>query len=374
MPGSSSSLPKAAHYPRLSVSRCLAAQRSIQGDSTSIPPSYHTPATVFGVSHKLSQITSDSITHTLVHRSRSQHHSSQGVPPEGPSTHTVNLSQSSTNSPHYYSLSPANLARTHGFYCSRYPNGSTSHESNTMDFKVPVDPIISTFVPQCPRHQPASTLTSLVDTGVQSSDSTTFSTSRSSDYINHRCFQPGLGNPCQQPTNPGNLTTAEANHQINFLELRAIRYALFAFQDCLSNKVILIQTDNQVAMWHLNKQGGTGSYLLCQEAAQIWAWALSRSMITERNLPGGSGQCDGGQPQPDLSSSRMVPKSHCSEHDFTPVRPPTHRPLCVNSQPQRYKFYSTSQSHNIPEWGNVTRGQRIFYTHTLRFHSSARLS
>ena len=31
-------------------------------------------------------------------------------------------------------------------------------------------------------------------------------------------------------------------------------------------------TDNTTAMWYCNKQGGVGSWTLCQEALRLWTW------------------------------------------------------------------------------------------------------
>ncbi|KAJ1138196.1 hypothetical protein NDU88_004587 [Pleurodeles waltl] len=70
----------------------------------------------------------------------------------------------------------------------------------------------------------------------------------------------------------GLWSLAESGLHINLLELRAIRLVLKAFLHSLKGKVVQVFTDNSTAMWYSNKQGGVGSWTLCQEALRHWTW------------------------------------------------------------------------------------------------------
>lgn len=59
------------------------------------------------------------------------------------------------------------------------------------------------------------------------------------------------------------------------------------FREQLVNKIVLIQMDNQVTMFYINKQGGTGSYLLCWQVVHLWKFAFSHGMVLRTMyLPG----------------------------------------------------------------------------------------
>ncbi|XP_078497067.1 uncharacterized protein LOC144753171 [Lissotriton helveticus] len=77
----------------------------------------------------------------------------------------------------------------------------------------------------------------------------------------------------------GLWSPAEARLHINLLELRAIRLALKAFLPSVRGSVVQVFTDNTTAMWYCNKQGGVGSWILCQEALCLWQW-LERQGVT----------------------------------------------------------------------------------------------
>ncbi|KAJ1202911.1 hypothetical protein NDU88_006706 [Pleurodeles waltl] len=70
----------------------------------------------------------------------------------------------------------------------------------------------------------------------------------------------------------------ESGLHINLLELRVIRLALKAFLPVVKGKVVQVFTDNTTAMWYCNKQGGVGSWTLCQEALRLWTWLEQQGM------------------------------------------------------------------------------------------------
>nr|XP_033812870.1 uncharacterized protein LOC117365975 isoform X1 [Geotrypetes seraphini]XP_033812871.1 uncharacterized protein LOC117365975 isoform X1 [Geotrypetes seraphini] len=85
----------------------------------------------------------------------------------------------------------------------------------------------------------------------------------------------------------GTLSPVLAHCSINFLELHAIHLALQVFQHHTHSQIIRIRTDNQVAMFYANKQGGMGSPRLSREAVSIWNLAVQlRSILHAVYLPG----------------------------------------------------------------------------------------
>ncbi|KAJ1093251.1 hypothetical protein NDU88_006356 [Pleurodeles waltl] len=76
----------------------------------------------------------------------------------------------------------------------------------------------------------------------------------------------------------GHWSPAESGLHINLLALRAIWLALKAFLPVVKGKVVQVFTDNTTAMWYWNKQGGVGSWTLCQEALRLWTWLEQQGM------------------------------------------------------------------------------------------------
>ncbi|XP_053112076.1 uncharacterized protein LOC128327346 [Hemicordylus capensis] len=78
------------------------------------------------------------------------------------------------------------------------------------------------------------------------------------DSDHDRCQQDWLGGAhCHHRTAQGWWSQAESVHSINWLELRAIRLALLAFQDLITSSHMLIRTDNTTAKAHIDR-GGPG--------------------------------------------------------------------------------------------------------------------
>ena len=70
----------------------------------------------------------------------------------------------------------------------------------------------------------------------------------------------------------GLWTPEETRLHINVLELRAIRLTVQKLQLHIRDQVVKVECDNTTAIAYLNKQGGTRSYILCQEALRLHEW------------------------------------------------------------------------------------------------------
>ena len=66
---------------------------------------------------------------------------------------------------------------------------------------------------------------------------------------------------------------------INFLELLAIYKAFRAFEHLLCGRVVQVASDNTIAIFYLNKQGGTHSLHLLYLSVKIWGWCYSRHIF-----------------------------------------------------------------------------------------------
>ena len=74
---------------------------------------------------------------------------------------------------------------------------------------------------------------------------------------------------------------------INVLELRAIRLTLQRLVHHIQGKVVRCDCDNTSAVAYVNKQGGTRSKELLEEALELWMWALAHSVqLSAIHLPG----------------------------------------------------------------------------------------
>ena len=65
----------------------------------------------------------------------------------------------------------------------------------------------------------------------------------------------------------------------NYLELKGAFLALKEFQDCFSNKIVLIAMDNTTVVAYINKEGGMRSGPLCTLLCRILTWC-SRKLLT----------------------------------------------------------------------------------------------
>ena len=68
-------------------------------------------------------------------------------------------------------------------------------------------------------------------------------------------------------------------YSINWLELEAIRLALIHFQSVISNKSVLIKSDNCTAIAYVNKQGGTRSSTLLDLTFRLFNWTRQHHVL-----------------------------------------------------------------------------------------------
>lgn len=74
---------------------------------------------------------------------------------------------------------------------------------------------------------------------------------------------------------------------INLKELVAVRLGVLSFLSWLEGQRVLVMTDNTTVVSYLNKQGGTRSEALCNEAVSLLRIAENHHIIlTSRHLPG----------------------------------------------------------------------------------------
>ena len=96
------------------------------------------------------------------------------------------------------------------------------------------------------------------------------------------CFQ---GNTISETG--GRWSQHETEMHINFLELKAVQFALFAFEARISRETVKINTDNTTAMSYINKYGGCHTPCLNNLSKEIWFWCIARNIhITAAHVPG----------------------------------------------------------------------------------------
>ena len=79
----------------------------------------------------------------------------------------------------------------------------------------------------------------------------------------------------------------EKKRHINFLELRAMQFALFAFQRYISNYSVRIQCDNTTAISYINKFGVCRNSSMNHLSRKIWLWCIDNKIsLTAIHIPG----------------------------------------------------------------------------------------
>ncbi|KAK9400751.1 hypothetical protein NXF25_011465 [Crotalus adamanteus] len=85
----------------------------------------------------------------------------------------------------------------------------------------------------------------------------------------------------------GQWDQKDLSHNINWLELRAIHLALRQFSHIVTGRHVLVLTDNVAAKAHVNKEAGTQSSELMQEASALARWAEANvSSIRAEHISG----------------------------------------------------------------------------------------
>lgn len=74
---------------------------------------------------------------------------------------------------------------------------------------------------------------------------------------------------------------------ISVLELKAGAFAVKTFASSEKNIHVHLRMDNRTAVSYINRMGGTRSFVLAQQACQLWQWCLQRGItISAEYLPG----------------------------------------------------------------------------------------
>ena len=85
----------------------------------------------------------------------------------------------------------------------------------------------------------------------------------------------------------GRWNPLEAKEHINYLELKAIQFALHSFFDKDKCVHIKIECDNVTAVSYLSKMGGARSALCNALSGEVWFWCITRQIwLTITHLPG----------------------------------------------------------------------------------------
>ena len=149
----------------------------------------------------------------------------------------------------------------------------------------------------------------------------------------------GWGGFLQRPgTSPdlvqGKWTPQEQLSHINLLELRAVRLTFELFESHLTNKSVLLESDNTSTVAYLNKQGG-GSLSLARSGGQgILPLAHSQTHIHPCHTQARRGQCPGQLSESTLSrSAGMGAESHSPAQTVSDLGHTPDRPVCLLSKP-----------------------------------------
>ena len=85
----------------------------------------------------------------------------------------------------------------------------------------------------------------------------------------------------------GRWSTREKTRHINYLELKAIHFALLAFKAPIQNANVRLNCDNTTAISYINKFGGCRNASLNHLSRQIWVWCIDNKVsINAVHIPG----------------------------------------------------------------------------------------
>ena len=85
----------------------------------------------------------------------------------------------------------------------------------------------------------------------------------------------------------GRWSTRENKRHINYLELRAIQFALLAFKASIHDTNVRVHCDNTTSISYLNKFGGCHNVSLNYLSRQIWLWCIDNKVsLTALHIPG----------------------------------------------------------------------------------------
>ena len=131
---------------------------------------------------------------------------------------------------------------------------------------------------------------------------------------------------------------------INLLELRAIKLTMLQCLPHITNRVVKVECDNTTAVSYLNRQGGTRSWVLCQEACSLHEWMLLHNVTASAvHRPGVDNQL-----ADYLSRNRPDPNEwSLSDHQCQ-------RLWSMWGRPQ-LDLFASPLNHKLPLWFSRTR-------------------
>ena len=88
----------------------------------------------------------------------------------------------------------------------------------------------------------------------------------------------GWGAHCGDQSVRGVWTQDQQKLHINVLEMMAVKLSMIHFQSVLSNKHVLIRTDNTTVLAYLSHQGGVMSHSLTELTAEILLWSQKHAI------------------------------------------------------------------------------------------------
>lgn len=74
------------------------------------------------------------------------------------------------------------------------------------------------------------------------------------------------------------MVASRLGSHINVWDLQAIHLACLAFLPHIKGEIVQVLTDNMVAMFYMNRQGGTRSDHCCQEAIHLCEFCISSAI------------------------------------------------------------------------------------------------
>jgi hypothetical protein len=167
----------------------------------------------------------------------------------------------------------------------------------------------------------------------------------------------GWGGYCGNQSFSGEWLPYQRRFHINWKELKAVQLTLKRLGlDTLSNKCILVRTDNTTTMAYINREGGTRSSVLCALAIKLLLWAKDNNItIKARYLQGILNV------RADALSRNLLPQTEWSLNPGTRDRILTWEPgLTID-------LFASSLNHQLPLFFSLEkkRGGEIVPTDAL---------
>jgi hypothetical protein len=155
----------------------------------------------------------------------------------------------------------------------------------------------------------------------------------------------------------GSWDIPDLESHINVLEFKALRLVLKHYRGQVAGKTVLCQSDNTTVVAYVNKQGGTRSWDLCQEAVKLWEFCIQYQITPIAiHLPGVRNQLA------DLLSRRRV------NHNEWTMKPEVCHQIFQTLGTPDLDLFATFQNRKCPVFCSWTWDQRALITDAFRIH------